>query len=102
MPLKLHLYCSVCLFQEETDSRCWASGVEFVLFSGLPARYIELFDLLKLKKGAIVVADNALDETTNEYIRHVRRQPGVDSSTLPLSRGIEITKIVTWEEFKSG
>ncbi|KAG0580342.1 hypothetical protein KC19_4G166300 [Ceratodon purpureus] len=77
-------------------------GLEFVLFSGQPERYIELFDLLKLKKGAIVVADNALDDTTNDYIRHVRRQPGVDSSTLPLSRGIEVTKIITWEEFNSG
>lgn len=77
-------------------------GLEFVLFSGQPERYIELFDLLKLKKGAIVVADNALDDTTNDYIRHVRRQPGVDSSTLPLSRGIEVTKIVTWESFNRG
>lgn len=77
-------------------------GLEFVLFSGQPERYIELFDLLKLKKGAIVVADNALDDTTNDYIRHVRRQPGVDSSTLPLSRGIEVTKIITWESFNRG
>lgn len=73
-----------------------------MLFSGQPERYIELFDLLKLKKGAIVVADNALDDTTNDYIRHVRRQPGVDSSTLPLSRGIEVTKIITWESFNRG
>lgn len=82
--------------------RGWGTGVEFVLLSGLPERYIELFDLLDLKKGAIVVADNALDDTTNAYIRHVRRQPGVDSSTLPLSRGIEVTKLVTWESFRAG
>lgn len=77
-------------------------GLEFVLLSGQPERYIELFDLLRLKKGAIVVADNALDDSTNDYIRHVRRQPGVDSSTLPLSRGIEVTKIITWEAFRRG
>ncbi|XP_024374539.1 uncharacterized protein [Physcomitrium patens] len=77
-------------------------GLEFVLFSGQPDRYIELFDLLKLKKGAIVVADNALDDTTNDYMRHVRRQPGVESSTLPLGRGIEVTKIITWEAFNRG
>jgi predicted O-methyltransferase YrrM len=75
-------------------------GVEFVLLSGIPERYIELFDLLKLRKGAVVVADNALDDATNDYIRHVRRQPGVESSTLPLNRGIEVTKIVCWEKFK--
>nr|PNR57530.1 hypothetical protein PHYPA_004524 [Physcomitrium patens] len=79
-----------------------AAGLEFVLFSGQPEQYIELFDLLKLKKGAIVVADNALDDATNDYIRHVRRQPGVESSTLPLSRGIEVTKIVTWGAFNRG
>lgn len=73
-----------------------------MLFSGQPEQYIELFDLLKLKKGAIVVADNALDDATNDYIRHVRRQPGVESSTLPLSRGIEVTKIVTWGAFNRG
>ncbi|XP_024391015.1 uncharacterized protein [Physcomitrium patens] len=77
-------------------------GLEFVLLSGQPERYIEIFDVLKLKKGAIVVADNALDDATNDYIRHVRRQPGVDSSTLPLSRGIEVTKIVTWKIFNRG
>ncbi len=74
--------------------------MEFVLLSGIPERYIELFDLLKLRKGAVVVADNALDDATNDYIRHVRRQPGVESSTLPLNRGIEVTKIVCWEKFK--
>jgi predicted O-methyltransferase YrrM len=77
-------------------------GVEFVLLSGVPERYIQLFDLLKLRKGAVVVADNALDDATNDYIRHVRRQPGVESSTLPLNRGIEVTKIVCWEDFQRG
>jgi hypothetical protein len=86
----------------KSNIKNWNTGLEFVLLSGLPQRYIELFDLLKLKKGAVVVADNALDDVTNEYIRHVRRQPGVDSSTLPLNRGIEVTKIVTWEDFNGG
>jgi len=78
------------------------AGVEFVLLSGVPERYIQLFDLLRLRKGAVVVADNALDDATNDYIRHVRRQPGVESSTLPLNRGIEVTKIVCWEDFQRG
>eukprot|EP01018_Ginkgo_biloba_P035938 Gb_31211 [translate_table: standard] len=77
-------------------------GVDFAFISGNPECYIDLFDLLRLKHGAIVVADNALDEAMNEYIKHVRRQPGIDSSTLPLGRGIEVTKITSWNEFKSG
>ncbi|KAJ7551318.1 hypothetical protein O6H91_06G010300 [Diphasiastrum complanatum] len=75
--------------------------VDFALFTDEPEFYIELFNLLKLKEGAIVVAYNALDESTNDYIRHVRQQPGVDSSTLPLGRGIEVTKIISWDQFTS-
>lgn len=92
----------LCVIIAKFNIKNWNTGLEFVLLSGLPERYIELFDLLKLKKGAVVVAANALDDATNEYIRHVRRQPGVDSSTLPLNRGIEVTKIVTWEDFNAG
>lgn len=77
-------------------------GVDFAFLSENSECYIELFDLLRLKNGAIIVADNALDEAVNEYIKHVRRQPGVRSSTLPLGRGIEVTKILSWNEFRSG
>lgn len=76
--------------------------IDFAFFTGDPKDYIELFDLLNLNNGAIVVADNALSEASNEYIRHVRRQPGVDSYTLPLARGIEVTKMVAWDKFKLG
>jgi len=77
-------------------------GLDFAFLSGNPECYIELFDLLRLKNGSIVVADNALDEEVKEYIKHVRKQPGIRSSTLPLGRGIEVTKILSWNEFRSG
>ncbi|GLJ48766.1 hypothetical protein SUGI_1028410 [Cryptomeria japonica] len=76
-------------------------GVDFVFFLD-PGCYVELFDLLRLKHEAIVVADNALDETMDEYIKHVHRQPGIHSSTLPIGRGFEVTKILSWNEFNSG
>ncbi|KAL3699639.1 hypothetical protein R1sor_017661 [Riccia sorocarpa] len=76
--------------------------VDFVFITGDASIYIQLFDLLHLKSGAIVVADNALYDSTNEYIKHVRKQPGVDSSTLFVGRGIEITKITSWEKFRAG
>ncbi len=94
------LFLIICIVRKSNTLE--TAGVEFVLLSGVPERYIQLFDLLKLRKGAIVVADNALDDATNDYIRHVRRQPGVESSTLPLNRGIEVTKIVCWEDFQRG
>ncbi|KAL2652020.1 hypothetical protein R1flu_020148 [Riccia fluitans] len=77
-------------------------NVDFAFITGDASIYIQLFDLLHLKSGAIVVADNALYDSTNEYIKHVRKQPGVDSSTLFVGRGIEITKITSWEKFRSG
>ncbi|KAH9318066.1 hypothetical protein KI387_019835, partial [Taxus chinensis] len=77
-------------------------GVDFALILGDPVCNIELFDLLRLEHEAVVVANNALDEAMDEYIKHVRRQPGTHSSTLPLGRGIEVTKILSWNEFNSG
>ncbi|BBM99623.1 hypothetical protein MPTK1_1g22520 [Marchantia polymorpha subsp. ruderalis] len=77
-------------------------NVDFVFITGDATVYIQIFDLLHLKSGAIVVADFALSDSTNEYIKHVRKQPGVDSSTLFVGRGIEITKITSWEQFKAG
>eukprot|EP00246_Nothoceros_aenigmaticus_P003437 TRINITY_DN145_c0_g1_i2.p1 TRINITY_DN145_c0_g1~~TRINITY_DN145_c0_g1_i2.p1 ORF type:complete len:518 (-),score=67.71 TRINITY_DN145_c0_g1_i2:672-2225(-) len=77
-------------------------GIDFVFIGGDADTYIDLFDLLDLKPGAIVVADYALDDSTNEYIRHVRRQPGVESSTLPVGRGLEITKVIKWDDFNKG
>eukprot|EP00250_Pteridium_aquilinum_P002531 c12755_g2_i1 orf=323-1768(-) len=77
-------------------------NIDFAHFTGDPKAYIQHFDLLNLNNGAIVAADNALSDACHEYIRHVRRQPGTDSSTLPLARGIEVTKVTYWEKFKSG
>eukprot|EP00249_Psilotum_nudum_P008768 c21498_g1_i3 orf=303-1787(+) len=87
---------------ETTDTVSQIEDVDFAVFTGHPECYIRVFDLLKLKHSAIIIADNALHESTNEYIKHVHHQPGVESSTLPLGRGIEVTKIINWNEFKSG
>ncbi|KAI5071229.1 hypothetical protein GOP47_0013480 [Adiantum capillus-veneris] len=78
------------------------TNVDFAHFTGDPTDYIKLFDSLNLTYGATVVADNALSNASNDYIRHVRRQPGVESSTLPLARGLEVTKLASWEKFISG
>ncbi|EFJ12420.1 hypothetical protein SELMODRAFT_446628 [Selaginella moellendorffii] len=77
-------------------------GFDFVLFTGEPENYIDYFDSLRFTHAAIIVAYNALDDATNEYIKHVRQQPGVDSSTLPVGRGIEVSKILSWESFRAG
>eukprot|EP00249_Psilotum_nudum_P001384 c13851_g1_i1 orf=1-561(-) len=79
------------IMDEATEAISQREEFDFAVFTGDPKCYIRVFDLLKLKHGAIVIADNALHDCTNQYIKHVRRQPGVESSSLPLGRGIEVT-----------
>ncbi|KAL2620264.1 hypothetical protein R1flu_000469 [Riccia fluitans] len=81
--------------------RTW-ENLDFVLFSGDTNMYIQLYDQLRLKPGTIVVADNALSDATNEYIKHVRKQPGVDSSMAFVGRGLEVTRITSWQKFRTG
>jgi predicted O-methyltransferase YrrM len=55
--------------------------------------YIPFFDMLRLAPGATVVADNILSHGLFEYVAHVRRQPGTDSITLPVGKGLEISRV---------
>jgi predicted O-methyltransferase YrrM len=54
--------------------------------------YIRFFDLLALHPGAVVVADNILSHDLSAYIRHVRSQTGVESMTIPIGKGLEVTR----------
>ena len=45
-----------------------------------------------LTPGAIVVADNILSHDLAEYVAHVRALPGAESITLPVGKGLEITR----------
>lgn len=55
--------------------------------------YIRFFDLLRLVPGAIVVADNILSHGLTDYVAHVRGQPRTESITLPVGKGLEITRV---------
>jgi predicted O-methyltransferase YrrM len=56
--------------------------------------YIRFFDLLRIVAGGIVVADNILSHGLFEYVAHVRSRPGVESITLPVGKGLEVTRFL--------
>jgi predicted O-methyltransferase YrrM len=58
------------------------------------ADYIRFFDMLPLSPNGYVVADNILSHEMKEYVAHVRRLPGVESITLPIGKGLELTRFV--------
>jgi predicted O-methyltransferase YrrM len=66
--------------------------LDFVLIDCEKEDYIRFFDLLPLKPGAIVVADNVISHGLTDYVRHVRSRPGVESITLPIGKGLEVSR----------
>jgi predicted O-methyltransferase YrrM len=59
-------------------------------------RYFEL-SRPKLEPGGLVVADNVLshEETLGAYSRARRSDPGLESVTVPLDRGLEVSVVLT-------
>ena len=68
--------------------------VDFALIDCEKEDYIRFFDLLKIAPGGIVAADNILSHSLNDYVAHVRSQPGVESITLAIGKGLEVTRVV--------
>ena len=69
------------------------TGLEFVLIDCEKEDYIRFFDMLRMHPGAVVVADNIISHRLTEYRIHVRDVPRVESMTLPIGKGLEITRI---------
>ena len=57
--------------------------------------YIRFFDMLRIAPGGFVVADNMLSHSMTEYVHHVRSRPGTESITLPIGKGLELTRFVS-------
>jgi predicted O-methyltransferase YrrM len=92
----------------------WAELVEGDAFESLPAiedvfdvvfidaekdDYERLFALVrdKLEPGAVVIADNVLshEETLGAYSRARQADPTLESVTLPLDRGLEVSVVLS-------
>ena len=67
--------------------------MEFVLLDCEKEDYIRFFDKLPLSPRAIVVADNILSHDMVDYVAHVRNLPGSESITLPVGKGLEVTRL---------
>ena len=68
------------------------ADLQFVLIDCEKDDYIRFFDRLRLAPGAVVVADNILSHDLRDYVRHVRAVPGVQSITLPVGKGLEVSR----------
>lgn len=54
--------------------------------------YVRFFDMLRIAPGGVVVADNILSHSLSDYVAHVRNRQGVESITLPIGKGLEVTR----------
>jgi predicted O-methyltransferase YrrM len=49
--------------------------------------------MLRLQPGGVVVADNILSHNLWGYVRHVRSKSAVASVTLPIGKGLEVSRV---------
>ena len=54
--------------------------------------YVRFADMLRLAPGAVVVADNIFSHGLWDYVQYIRRRPGVESVTLPIGKGLEVSR----------
>ncbi len=69
--------------------------LDFVLLDGAKAQYETYFDAVykRLGVGAMVVADNVVshEDELLDYVTYVQNHPKLESVTVPVGRGLEIT-----------
>lgn len=54
--------------------------------------YVRFFDMLHVAPGGFVVADNIISHSLTEYVKHVRQLTNIESVTLPIGKGLELTR----------
>ena len=55
--------------------------------------YIRFSDMLPMCPGGIIVADNIISHSLGGYVAHVRARPGVESITLAIGKGLEVSRV---------
>jgi len=69
------------------------SNLDFALIDCEKEDYVRFFDLLPMRPGGFIVADNIISHTLTDYVQHVRSRPGTESITLPIGKGLEVTRL---------
>lgn len=74
--------------------------VDFALVDCRKEHYVELFEVFRFNsRRAVVVADNLFGrKATAAYEKIIKNRPGASSITLPIGRGIEITRLSRAED----
>ncbi len=67
-------------------------ALDFVLIDCEKDDYERFLAQLRLAPGAVVVADNVVSHGLKSYVSTVRAYAGVESMTLPIGKGLEITR----------
>ena len=67
--------------------------LDLVLIDCEKEDYIRFFDMLPMRAGGIVVADNIISHSLTDYVAHVRGRPGAESITLAIGKGLEVTRV---------
>jgi predicted O-methyltransferase YrrM len=69
--------------------------VDFALIDCMKEHNVELFEVLRFNSTrAVVVANNLFDrKATAAYAKIIKNRPGARSITLPIGKGIEISRL---------
>jgi caffeoyl-CoA O-methyltransferase len=65
--------------------------MDFAFIDCEKADYIRFFDMLRIAPGGLVVADNIRSHALTDYVVHVRKRSDVESITLNVGMGLEVT-----------
>jgi predicted O-methyltransferase YrrM len=78
---------------DAADALPGLDAMSFVFIDCEKEDYVRFFDMVTFAPGAVVVADNILSHDLSDYVAHVRSLVGGESLTLPVGKGLEITRI---------
>lgn len=69
------------------------SNLDLALIDCEKEDYIRFFDMLPMRKGGIIVADNIISHSLSGYVAHVRGKSGAESITFTIGKGLEVTRV---------
>lgn len=92
-------YAEVLTGDARTLLRQRQEAIDFVFIDAEKGQYETYFDVVykRMKLGAMLVADNVVSHENElaDYVTYMQNHPNLESVTVPLGRGLEITvKIV--------